>query len=92
MLEVTSVKVFKMEKGRMKAMANVVLNESLAIHGMRIIETDSRWFVAMPSKKDSSGNFRDVVHPINPDVRKHIEEVVLAEFEKQIGKGVLVNA
>jgi stage V sporulation protein G len=83
-MEVTSVKVIKSEKGRMKAFASIVLNGSLAIHGIRVIQTDEKLFVAMPSKRDNNDVFHDIVHPINSDLRKKIEQAVIVEYNSQM--------
>ena len=34
----------------------------------------------MPSRKDESGNYHDIVHPINENARNLIESAVLAAY------------
>ena len=58
------------------------LDDAFAVHDIRIIEGDNGLFIAMPSRKTATGNYRDIAHPINPDVRKLFEEAILTEFEK----------
>ncbi len=83
-MEITSVSVRKIEKegSRMKGIASVLLDDAFAVHDIRIIEGDNGLFIAMPSRKTATGNYRDIAHPINPDVRKLFEEAILTEFEK----------
>lgn len=81
-MEITSVSVRKIEKegSRMKGIASVLLDESFAVHDIRIIEGDNGLFIAMPSRKTATGGYRDIAHPINPDVRKKFQEAILEEY------------
>ena len=81
-MKITSVNVRKIEKegSRMKGIASVVLDDSFAVHDIRIIEGDKGLFIAMPSKKTNTGDYRDVAHPINPDVRKMFEEEIINAY------------
>ena len=36
----------------------------------------------MPSRRRKDGTFRDIVHPLNSDMRKSIEELVIDEYKK----------
>ncbi len=83
-MQITSVSVRKIEKegSRMKGIASVLIDDSFAIHDIRIIEGDSGLFIAMPSRKTATGGYRDIAHPINPDVRKMFEDAILKEYEK----------
>ena len=38
----------------------------------------------MPSRKDESGIFRDIVHPISPDARKLVEDQILEAYTRHI--------
>lgn len=82
-MQITSVTVRKIEKegSRMKGIASVLLDDSFAIHDIRIIEGDNGLFIAMPSRKTATGGYRDIAHPINPDVRKMFEEAILKAYE-----------
>ena len=84
-MKITSVNVRKIEKenSRMKGIASVLLDDSFAIHDIRIIEGDNGIFIAMPSRKTATGGYRDIAHPINPEVRQMFETEILAEYEKQ---------
>ena len=52
-MKITSVNVRKIEKeeSRMKGIASVLLDDSFAVHDIRIIEGDNGLFIAMPSVK-----------------------------------------
>ena len=83
-MQITSVSVRKIEKegSRMKGIASVLIDDSFAVHDIRIIEGDNGLFIAMPSRKTATGGYRDIAHPINPDVRKLFEESILEEYNK----------
>lgn len=84
-MKITSVNVRRIEKenSRMKGIASVLLDDSFAVHDIRIIEGDNGVFIAMPSRKTATGGYRDIAHPINSEGRQMFEEAILAEYEKQ---------
>ena len=83
-MKVTSVNVKKLEKegSRMKGIASILLDDLIAIHDIRIIAGDNGLFVAMPSRKTPSGTYRDIVHPINQEVRDMFEEEILKAYKE----------
>ena len=83
-MEITSVNVRKIEKegSRMKGIASVLLDDSFAVHDIRIIEGDNGLFIAMPSRKTATGGYRDIAHPINPEVRSMFEDAILEAYDK----------
>ena len=82
-MKITSVNVRKIEKegSRMRGIASVLLDDSFAVHDIRIIEGEKGLFIAMPSKKTPTGEYRDIAHPINPEVRAMFEEAILDAYE-----------
>ena len=54
---------------------------SFAVHDIRIIEGEKGLFIAMPSRKNALGEYRDIAHPINPEVRAMFEEAILDAYE-----------
>ena len=87
-----SVKIHKVfeDKGAMKAIASVTLDELFAVHGVKVIESEKGRFAAMPNEvfKDKDGNDvrRDIFHPISSSARKLMEEAVLTAYETTIKK------
>ena len=82
-MKITSVNVRKIEKegSRMRGIASVLLDDSFAVHDIRIIEGEKGLFIAMPTKKTPTGEYRDIAHPINPEVRAMFEEAILDAYE-----------
>ena len=83
-MKVTSVKVKKIEKenSRMTGIAEILLDDMIAIHDIRIISGDNGLFVAMPSRKTPTGDYRDIVHPISQEARDIIEKAIVEEYNK----------
>ena len=83
-MQVTSVTVRKIEKegSRMRGIASILLDDSFAVHDIRIIEGDNGLFIAMPSRKTATGGYRDIAHPINQDVRDRITKAVLDKYDE----------
>ena len=81
-MKITSVNVRKIEKegSRMKGIASVLLDDSFAVHDIRVIEGDNGLFIAMPSHKTSAGGYRDIAHPINPEVRAMFEDAIIDAY------------
>lgn len=73
----------------MKGIASVLLDDSFAVHDIRIIEGDNGLFIAMPSRKTATGGYRDIAHPINQEVRQMFEEEILKAFKEAEAKNVI---
>jgi len=84
-LEITDVRVRKInEEGRMKAIVSITFDDQFVIHDVRVIEGNNGLFVAMPSKKTPSGEFKDIAHPINTEARNYIEEAVIEAYQVEL--------
>lgn len=84
-MEITDVKIRKIiSDGRLRAVVSVTIDDMFAVHDIKVVQGDERLFVAMPSRKDENGVFRDIVHPIAASSRKLFEETILEAYEKQL--------
>ena len=68
---------------RAKGIASITIDDSFVIHDIKIIETQNGLYVAMPSRKTPSGEFKDIAHPINADAREIIQKAILNEYERE---------
>lgn len=66
----------------LKATVSLLIEGQLAVHDLKIIDTGSKLFVAMPSRKDNDGKFRDVVHPISQELRDEISSKILEAYKE----------
>lgn len=85
-MKITEVKVYPAKENgtRLKAYATIVFDGSFIIRDLKVIEGDKGFFVSMPSRRRKDGTFRDIVHPLNSEMRKNIEDMVVEEYKKVI--------
>ena len=86
-MNITDVRVRPMDKAdsNMKAVASITIDGEFVVHDIKVIQGNDKLFIAMPSKKDSNGDFKDIAHPINTATRTKIQDAVLAKYEEVIG-------
>ncbi|MCQ2586696.1 MAG: septation regulator SpoVG [Treponema sp.] len=81
-MQVTDIRIRKLEKeGKLKAYVTVTFDDCFVVHNVKIIEGNNGVFIAMPSRKTSNGEYKDVAHPINVEFRNSLQEKILAEYE-----------
>jgi stage V sporulation protein G len=81
-VELTDVRVRRISsEGKMKAVASVTFDDLFVVHDIKIIEGQSGLFIAMPSRKTPSGEFRDIAHPIKPEMRDLLQRRILEQYE-----------
>jgi stage V sporulation protein G len=85
-MEITEIKIFAVDEKRVKAYSSIVFDECFIVRDLKVIQGDSKLFVAMPSKKMKDGSYRDTVHPLNNDMRCKIEKSVLSAYEKELDR------
>lgn len=85
-MNITDVRVRPMDKAdsNMKAVASITIDGEFVVHDIKVIEGDKGYFVAMPSKKDGNGDYKDIAHPINTATRKTIQDAVLAKYNEVV--------
>lgn len=85
-MKITSVnvRVTDKENSRMKGIASILVEDCFAIHDIRIIEGDNDLFIAMPSRKTATGEYRDIAHPITPECREMITKAVLDAYNLEL--------
>lgn len=82
-MEVTSVKiqkVFSEPQKMLVAIASVIIDGMLVINDIRILKSAEKTFVGMPSRRIQDGLYKDIIHPINAEGRKIIEDAVLSTY------------
>lgn len=82
-MKITEVKIYpaRDNEKRLKAYATVVFDGAFIVRDLKVIEGEKGLFVSMPSRRRKDGSFRDIAHPLNADMRKHIEEHVVGEYQ-----------
>ena len=84
-MNISDIRIRKvMQDGRLKAVVSMTVDNAIAVHDIKIVQGDERVFVAMPSRRDEAGVFRDISHPISPEARGEIEARIMSAYEKYV--------
>lgn len=87
-MNITDVRVRKIEKeGSLKAIASITIDNEFAIHDIKIIEGSNGLFIAMPSRKTSDGEYRDIAHPVSHSARERVQNAILEAYENVLLSG-----
>ncbi len=86
-MKITDVRVRKIAKeGKLRAVVSITLEEVFVVHDIKVIEGDRGLFIAMPSKKGTDGEFKDIAHPINAETREMVQRTILESYEKALAE------
>lgn len=91
-MKITDVRVRKVAKeGKMRAVVSITIDDEFVVHDIKVIEGEKGLFIAMPSRKASDGEYRDIAHPINSDTRDMIQKLILKAYEESAAEDALDN-
>lgn len=81
-MQITDVRVRRIEReGRMKAIVSITLDNEFVVHDIKVIDGEKGLFIAMPSRRSTDGEYRDIAHPINSETRDMIQNMVLEKYQ-----------
>ena len=84
-MNITDIRMRKIEKeGKMKAVASITIDDEFVVHDIKIIEGEKGLFIAMPSRKATDGEFKDIAHPIRSDTRAKLQDMILDRYRTEI--------
>lgn len=87
-MNITDVRLRKISKeGKMKAVVSITIDNEFVVHDIKVIEGDNGLFIAMPSRKSTDGEYRDIAHPINTTTRDSIQNLILDHYNKALNEG-----
>ena len=82
-MTITDVRIRKIAaEGKMKAIVSVTFDNEFVVHDIKVIEGQNGLFIAMPSRKTTDGEFKDIANPINTDTREKIQTSILKAYEE----------
>jgi stage V sporulation protein G len=70
----------------MKARVSITFDDQFVVHEIKVVEGENGVFIAMPSKKLSGGEFKDIAHPINKQTRALIQDAILRAYEEKLAE------
>lgn len=86
-MNITDVRVRRVAKeGKMKAVFSITIDEEFVVHDIKVIEGEKGLFIAMPSRKATDGEYRDIAHPINSATREKIQNIILEKYEQVLAE------
>lgn len=86
-MQITDIRIRKLNtEGKMKAVVSVTFNDAFVVHDIKVIEGLDKLFIAMPSRKTPDGEFKDIAHPINPQMRDMLQRVILEKYEATLAE------
>ena len=80
------IRLVQKEDSKLKGVASMTIDDCFVVHDIKIIEGQEGYFIAMPSRKASDGEYKDIVHPINTETREMIIAVILDAFKQEQSK------
>ena len=84
-MNITDVRVRKITaEGKMKAIVSITIDDVFVVHDIKVIDGEKGLFIAMPSKKATDGEYRDIAHPINSKTREDLQNLILSRYEQAL--------
>ena len=84
-MTITDVRVRQVaSEGKLKAVASVTFGDAFVVHDIKIIDGTDRLFIAMPSRKTPDGEYKDIAHPINTEMREALSAAILRKYEETL--------
>ncbi len=88
-MEITDVRVRRVEAdGKLRAYVTITFDNCFVVHNVKVIEGKSGTFIAMPSRKTKTGEYKDVAHPINSEFRQRLQDRILQAFSESSSSGI----
>lgn len=90
-MEITDIRIKRVSTdGKMKAVVSVTFDDAFVVHDIKLIESQDKLFTAMPSRKTPEGEYKDIAHPINSDMRTVLESAIIAKYKQELENPVEV--
>lgn len=82
-MEITDIRVRKVTKeGKMKAIVSITFDDEFVVHDIKVIDGEKGLFIAMPSRKATDGEYRDIAHPINSTTRDRVQKMIIDKYQQ----------
>jgi len=87
-LEITDIRIRQMNnEDKMKAVVSVTFDNCFVVHDIKVIDGQDRLFIAMPSRKTPDNEYKDIAHPINIEMREHLQSSILEKYHATLVAG-----
>jgi stage V sporulation protein G len=85
-MQITEVTIRPTNDGVVRAYVDIFFDNRLMVRDIKVIQGPTGLFLSFPAKKQRDGTHRDIAFPANAETRMMIQRVILAEYEKLVGK------
>ncbi len=86
-MQVTDIRVRQVfDEGKMKARVSVTFDNQFVVHEIKVLDGENGLFIAMPSKKLPTGEYKDIAHPINKETRLMLQDLILDAYEQKLAE------
>jgi stage V sporulation protein G len=84
-MQITDIRVRVVNAdSKMKAVVSVTFDDAFVVHDIKVIEGEKGMFIAMPSKKTPTGEYRDIAHPIHGEMRAMLQDAILDGYQNSL--------
>jgi stage V sporulation protein G len=92
-MKITDIRIRRLEgNSKMKAIVSITIDDEFVLHDIKVVDGEKGLFIAMPSKKTSDGEYRDIAHPIKTETRNRIQTLILDRYTQEDEDPVLTGA
>lgn len=74
------------DKGKVKAVGSIELDDSFVVRGITVVESKKGLFVAMPHRMEEEEKYRDIAFSTDKELREEITAAVLSAYEEKKDK------
>lgn len=84
-MQITDVRVRLIgRESKMKAVVSITIEGVFVVHDIKVIEGEKGLFIAMPSRKTSDGEYKDIAHPINSETREELQNLIIEKYNEAL--------
>ena len=86
-MDITDIRIRKINiDSKMKAVVSVTFDNCFVIHDIKVIMGGEKLFIAMPSRRTPEGEYKDIAHPIVPEMRDSMEKAILKQYHAALAE------
>lgn len=86
-MKITRVDFYGEERGNFLRYSTIIIDGAVVVRGLKLIRRpDTSILVAMPQRKTINDTHEEMVHPVNVEARRVIEDAVLEAWRQRGAK------
>jgi stage V sporulation protein G len=85
-IQITEITIHPTNEDLVRAYVSIVFDNCFMVGEIRVMQGLTGLFVLFPAKRQKDGSDRQLAYPANAETRNLFQRVILAEYEKLVGK------